>query len=120
MRKLALLLLCSTAHAASYRQVIEHVAEMVNDARAQELVERRHLQILNVMWEDTGRWVGSSVGPNISDVTIEVQNGKETTLMPVIRSPDFSDLTGDVKTDKLMIPVGNQSAQGQLETIPLS
>jgi hypothetical protein len=120
MRKLALLLLCSTAHAASYRQVIERVAAMVDDARAQELAERRHLSILNVMWEDTGRWMGSSVGPNISDVTIEVQNGKQTTLMPVIRYPNFSDLTGDVKIDKLMIPVGNQSAQGQLETIPLS
>jgi hypothetical protein len=36
-------------------------------------VNRTGLQLLNVLWEDTGRWEGSSVGPNISDVTIEVQ-----------------------------------------------
>ena len=30
-------------------------------------------QLLNVLWEDTGRWEGSAVGPNISDVTIEVR-----------------------------------------------
>src|SRR3954466_10006945 len=96
MRNLAFLLLCSTAHAASYRQVIERVASMVDDAHAQELAQRRRLEILNLTWEDTGRWTGSSVGPNISDVTIEVQDGKRTTLMPVLRFPNFSDVTGDV------------------------
>ena len=70
------------------------------------------LEILNVLWEDTGRWQGS-VGPNISDVTIEVEmatrNGKtRTALMPVMRHDNFTDKTGDVKIDKLMIPVGNQ------------
>jgi hypothetical protein len=120
MRTIAMLLLCSTAQAASYRQVIQRVADMVNDPRAQQLVERHRLQILNVMWEDTGRWEGSSVGPNISDVTIEVQDKGGTTLMPVIRYPNFSDLTGDVKMDKLMVPVGNHSLQGQLETISLT
>jgi hypothetical protein len=127
MRKLALVFMvilgggaAGTAHGASYQRVIERVAQMVDDTHAQELVERRRLQILNVMWEDTGRWFGSSVGPNISDVTIEVQDGDRTTLMPVIRGDNFTDVTGDVKMDKLMIPVGNQTAQGQLETIPLT
>src|SRR4051812_34234981 len=99
MRKLALLLMVATAadaNAASYHTVIEHVAQMVDDAHAQELAARRKLQILNVMWEDTGRWMGSSVGPNISDVTIEVQektaNGTRTTLMPVIRGDNFTDV----------------------------
>ena len=35
----------------------------------------RGLQFVNVLWEDTGRYQGSSVGPNISDVTIEVVDG---------------------------------------------
>jgi hypothetical protein len=127
MRTIALVaaLLPTVAHAAGYRQIVERVATMVDDARAQELLARYRLEILNVLWEDTGRWEGSSVGPNISDVTIEVQekdrNGKiRTSLMPVIRAPNFSDVTGDVKMDKINIPVGNHSAQGQLETISLT
>ena len=68
------------------------------------------------MWEDTGRWQGSSVGPNISDVTIEVQmddarGGTRTALMPVMRYENFTDKTGDVALDKLMIPVGNQAQE---------
>jgi hypothetical protein len=108
----------------SYRQVVMSVANMINDGRLHELVGARGLSLLNVMWEDTGRWVGSSVGPNISDVTIEVQmedkKGRlQTSLMPVIRYPNFSDLTGDVKMDKILIPVGNQKKDGQLEVVTL-
>ena len=98
----------STTHAA----MVQRVAAMPGDGHAVELVERRKLSILNVLWEDTGRWLGSSVGPNISDVTIEVEmtvaGKKRTALMPVIRKPNFTDITGDVPLDKLRIPVGNQ------------
>jgi hypothetical protein len=127
MRTTALLLaslLPSLVQAAPYQQVVERVAGMVDDARAQQLLQRRRLEILNVLWEDTGRYFGSSVGPNISDVTIEVQQKDRaghvtTSLMPVIRLPNFSDVTGDVKLDKIRIPVGNQAGQGPLETISL-
>src|SRR5262249_38706603 len=134
MRRLAalscLLALTPTALAAekrprSYRSVVLGVAGMVDDGHARELVAARGLDLLNVMWEDTGRWVGSSVGPNISDVTIEVQmedaKGRlQTALMPVIRYPNFSDLTGDVKMDSIRIPVGNQNKDGQIETVTLT
>jgi hypothetical protein len=53
--------------------MVEKVAALPGDERAQSLAVRRGLQVLNVLWEDIGRWLGSSVGPNISDVTIEVQ-----------------------------------------------
>ena len=46
---------------------------MVSDSKASRLVSEHGLQIINVAWEDTGRYAGSSVGPNISDVTIQVQ-----------------------------------------------
>ncbi len=112
------------APARSYRDVIMDVANMVNDGEAQQLAAKAGLQILNVLWEDTGRWEGSSVGPNISDVTIEVQTeapggGIETALMPVIRNPNFEDKTGDVKLDQIRIRVGNQRKGGQLESITL-
>ena len=109
----------------SYRSVVMSVANMVQDEHALELVAARGLNLLNVMWEDTGRWIGSSVGPNISDVTIEVQmegaKGRiDTALMPVIRYPNFSDLTGDVKMDSIRVPIGNQHKDGQLEYVTLT
>ena len=61
---------------AAYAQVVSRVAGMTDDPRATSLVNRTGLELLNVLWEDTGRWQGSSVGPNISDVTIEVRDGR--------------------------------------------
>jgi hypothetical protein len=111
------------AHAAekpvSYRRVLERTAGMVESERAYGLVNRHGLDLVNVMWEDTGRYYGSSVGPNISDVTIQVQEryevkGKTRTrlyLMPVIRYPNFSDKTGDVPIDRIELLVGNERGE---------
>jgi hypothetical protein len=38
-----------------YEQVVSDVAQMVSDGRANELVRAKGLQLVNVMWEDTGR-----------------------------------------------------------------
>jgi len=108
----------------SFAEIVADVADMVSDSEAQALVQKRGLGIVNVMWEDTGRWEGSSVGPNISDVTIEVEatndaHGRQTYLMPVIRHDNFSDKTADVKMDRIFIPVGNQQGK-KLETITLT
>ncbi len=110
--------------ARSYERVVRSVANMVDSDRASSLAAAFKLQLLNVLWEDTGRWEGSSVGPNISDVTIEVEgyrNGKahRTYLMPVMRHDNFTDKTADVKIDKIMIPVGNQTKDGGLQLISL-
>lgn len=108
----------------SFAQIVGDVAGMVGDQEALAMVAKHGLGIVNVMWEDTGRWEGSSVGPNISDVTIEVEasndaHGRQTHLMPVIRHDNFSDKTADVRMDRIFIPVGNQKG-GKLETITLT
>lgn len=108
----------------SYARVVQKVAAMPQDARATDLVHSTGLELLNVLWEDTGRWQGSSVGPNISDVTIEVQmedtgGATRTALMPVMRAANFTDKTGDVAMRKLMIPVGNQNKAGDLSYVSL-
>jgi hypothetical protein len=108
----------------AYGKVVQKVASMTEDQRANDLVNETGLQLLNVLWEDTGRWEGSSVGPNISDVTIEVQmedahGQKRTALMPVMRHDDFTDKTGDVPLAKLMIPVGNHGKTGDLSYVSL-
>jgi hypothetical protein len=107
-----------------YAAVVRKVAAMPENDRAVDMVSRAGLSLLNVLWEDTGRWQGSSFGPNISDVTIEVelregQGPTRTALMPVMRHENFTDKTGDVKLDKLMIPVGNQAQAGTLSYVSL-
>ena len=102
---------------ARYTEMVRRVAAMATDGRARQLAARHRLDIMNVLWEDTGRWEGSSVGPNISDVTIEVEmkdsrGHRRTALMPVLRYPNFTDKTGDVAIDRIWIPVGNQVEGG--------
>jgi hypothetical protein len=106
-----------------YDTVVHRVADMVSDAGAQALASRHGLQLLNVLWEDTGRWQGSSVGPNISDVTIEVVSGdgagRKLALMPVLRFPNFSDRTADVRLDRVFLRVGNERKGGDERAISL-
>ncbi len=111
---------------ANYPSVVNKVVGMVNDSRVRSGAQRRGLDVTNVTWEDTGRSHGSSVGPNISDLTLQVRyressEGRETTaLMPVIRFPNFSDRTGDIPASKFLIRTGNQRKKDQLETVPLT
>jgi hypothetical protein len=97
---------------APYPAVVERVAGMVSDGEVQSLASERGLQLLNVLWEDTGRAQGSSMGPNISDVTIEVvsedHGARKLALMPVLRFPNFVDRTADVRLDKVWLKVGNE------------
>ncbi|HOW42407.1 MAG TPA: hypothetical protein P5110_04265 [Candidatus Omnitrophota bacterium] len=100
-----------------YRTVIQETVGMVHQPLARELARRYGLSILDLTWEDTGRYKGSSVGPNISDMTIQVQRQDPRTgnydlfCMPVIRYANFSDKTGDVPLDKFYILVGNEKGR---------
>jgi len=110
----------------NYGEVMSKVEQMVSDQRIVSGAQRRGLSLVNVMWEDTGRAQGSSLGPNISDLTLQVRRkdaqGRFTNaLMPVIRFPNFTDRTGDVPADKFFVRVGNhRSAGGALSSVPLT
>jgi len=97
----------------NYSSIVNQTADMVQDATAQRLAANHGLQILNLTWEDTGRFKNSAVGPNISDMTIQVEHGtsREVTCMPVIRFPNFEDKTGDVPADKFYLMVGNEKGK---------
>ena len=56
-----------------------------------------------------------SVGPNISDVTLKLfvkKNQRKTRrfLLPVLRHPNFTDKTADVRAEDLWVKVGNYRA----------
>ncbi len=120
---LALLAASPRHDAAPYPAVVERVAGMVSDGEVQALASERGLQLLDLTWEDTGRSQGSSVGPNISDVTIEVvsedRGARKLALMPVLRFPNFSDRTADVRLDKIWLKVGNERDGSADRTVSL-
>ena len=110
--------------ADDYSQVIAKTTGMVRDDTTQALALKHGLHVLDVTWEDTARFDNSAVGPNISDMTIQVQHkipgSKEYELscMPVIRFPNFSDLSGDISPDEFFLLVGNEGGDA-LEKITL-
>lgn len=103
--------------ANNYAETIRLTASMVANNGAQSLAQQMGLNILSLTWEDTGRFKGSSVGPNISDMTIQV--GQEdpvsrqfrVTCMPVIRFPNFSDKTCDIDPRDFTVLVGNEKGR---------
>ena len=107
-----------------YAVVIAKTTGMVGDKAAQHLAGKHGLHVLDVTWEDTARFDNSAVGPNISDMTIQVQHQMpdsdqyELSCMPVIRYPNFTDLSGDISPDEFFLLVGNQNDQ-PLEKITL-
>jgi hypothetical protein len=107
-----------------YARVVDRVSNMVSDGDLVRRVQRRSLSLVNVMWEDTGRAQGSSLGPNISDLTLQVRRRDDSgqfqsSIMPVIRPPNFTDRTGDVPADRFFVRIGNEQA-GQLRAVPLT
>ena len=108
----------------TYSQVIQKTTGMVRDSAVQRLAKKHGLHVLDVTWEDTARFDFSAVGPNISDMTIQVQHqlpGREDyelACMPVIRYPNFSDVSGDISPDEFFLLVGNEKGQ-PLEKITL-
>lgn len=116
-------IIMSTADYMEYGQVIERTKSMIRDPGAQRLAGSRNLQILDITWEDTGRYDNSSVGPNISDMTIQVEHKDPRSgqaqlhLMPVIRYPNFSDRTADVPMQRLSVLTGNEKGEAVEPTL---
>ncbi len=113
-------------------EAIRQVVRMPSDRALSRAARSHRMRIQNLSWEDTGRDMGSAVGPNISDLTLEVlervagRNGRtrqRTYLLPVLRYPNFTDRTADVPSDRFWVRVGNQAAGAQpndLTPVPLT
>jgi len=94
-------------------------ASIVNDSGSDELFKQAGLTSTLVSWDDSGRDKNACVGRNISDVTLGLEDGS---LMPIIRKPNFTDVTCDVPLDtfkllaggKVIISTGTKTLQDQL------
>jgi len=92
--------------------LVRTVSALAGDASTAELFRARGLDLLSLTWEDAGRSTNSCWGPNISDLTIQVLGGRGVTdaqaCMPVIRRPNFSDVSCDVPIGRIKLLVGNE------------
>ncbi len=109
----------------TFNQTINRVTSMPQDRELRNRARTLGLDVVNVLWEDTARAAGSSLGPNISDVTLQVHeelpNGRTRQhLLPVIRFPNFTDTTADIPADNLWVRAGNHQRSGALEAVPLT
>lgn len=96
----------------AFDATIEAVETMVRDTHAQRLARRHGLSLVNVTWEDTGRSKNSSLGPNISDMTIGVRDSQgKLHPMPVFRFDNYHDKTADLDADSIWLRTGNESGQ---------
>jgi hypothetical protein len=78
-----------------------------SNPEASRVADNYGLAIQSVTWEDCARWKGSSVGPNISDMTLQIAGNR----LPVIRHPNFTDLTWDVPMESIPLVVGNEAGE---------
>lgn len=94
-----------------YPLAIEAAKGMVNDSKIQKRAKKLGLDVLDLTWEDTARFEGSCVGPNISDMTIQVEHDGNLSCMPVVRYPNFADRSADVPIDRFGVLVGNEKGK---------
>lgn len=114
-------------HPEAYLAAVERTVSITHNPAIQSLAAQHGLNVVNVTWEDTGRFQGSSVGPNISDLTLQVETRtgpgqRSLHCLPVIRVPNFSDRTGDVPIEQFAVPIGNQlpgAHDGTVANVPL-
>lgn len=71
------------------------------------LLKSYGLDAARVAWEDTARNKNSSWGPNISDMTLSA-NGN---LCPMIRKPNFTDVSYDMPLSYFNIITGNETGE---------
>jgi hypothetical protein len=93
----------------SFQQIDEIFGE-----KLKQYARGQGLEILSTAWEDTGRSKNSCWGPNISDMTLTVDN----TRMPIIRQPNFQDVSADLAIEKFNVTVGNETGSNP-HRIPL-
>jgi hypothetical protein len=77
---------------------------MPQNEEARHYADKFGLVITTVAWEDAARDKDSVWGPCISDMTLQVEENK----LPLVRNPNFTDLSWEVSMEKIPLVVGNE------------
>lgn len=100
--------------------LIKKIEQMVTHEPTLALANEFGMCVQNISWEDSAREKESCWGPNISDMTLQVEEKEgDYRQMPVIRQPNFSDKTHDVPIDSFSVLIGNESAQENMTRLLL-
>lgn len=94
---------------------LNELSQLYRNQRVKAMFTEKGYDVLNIQWEDTGRYQNSCWGSNISDQSLVVDN----TLMPVVRRPNFTDKTFDVDIKEFNVFSGNDTGDGKLVKVPL-
>lgn len=94
---------------------VRDVLDLPHNGNFANMLDPFNLKCMNITWEDCSRYKNSCWGDNISDMTLVVDEKR----IPVIRHPNFSDLSTDTPIEKFTCAVGNESGQ-ELKSIPFS
>lgn len=86
--------------------LIQKVQNILGTNETLEKAKKHGLTIVSTSWDDTSRYKNSSLGKNISDMTLNV-DGKR---LPIIRPPNFSDHTFDIPIENFKLKVGNETS----------
>lgn len=98
------------------QETIDKVMKMVTDHNAQQLAKKYDMNISTVTWEDCSRNKNSCWGPCICDMTLRVP---ENNCLPVIRYPNFNDMTWDIPIEKVFLMIGNENGDTPLRKVSL-
>ncbi len=90
----------------SKQLLLQTLNRMTEDMDLAKRLEAANLVAVDLTWDDCARTKSSAMGPNISDVTLGTDNG-DCLRCPVIRSPNFHDLSYDVPMEKITVWSGN-------------
>ncbi len=97
--------------------LIKTVASIAGNYELKQYALNIDLDIIKIAWEDTARNKDSCWGPNISDLTLQLDHSK--TLLPIIRKPNFDDVTIDLPIKAFDVSIGNEDNKfDQLVKIP--
>jgi len=88
------------------RLILENVCHLSCDAQTVRLAGEHGLSVVDVAWEDMARYPHSSVGSNITDVTLRAKG--YAGRCSIIRRPNYRDETCDFPIDKFRVKVGNK------------
>jgi hypothetical protein len=73
-------------------------------------------QVTQISWNDSKRYQGSSVGPNITDARLRGKYGEN---FFVLRPENFDEKIGKVKMSDIALIVGNENVESELSPVTL-